>query len=80
MVKDVIRENNPTQYNNTKICIYLEENINQDDKSKENDPIRIIEEPISYIPNLEKEKISGSYDINNIHQFFKQFFERGIKK
>ena len=42
LVKDVIRENNPTQYNNTKICIYLEENINQDDKSKENDPIRII--------------------------------------
>ena len=78
-IKDAIRENSPTQYNNTKICINLEENINQEDKNKEIEPIKIIEEPISYIPNVEKEKISGGYDTNNIYQFLSNFSKGGLK-
>ena len=79
LIKDAIRENSPTQYNNTKICINLEENINQEDKNKVIDPIKIIEEPISYIPNVVKEKISGGYDINNIYQFLSHFSKGGLK-
>ena len=79
LIKDAIRENSPTQYNNTKICINLEENINQEDKNKVIDPIKIIEEPISYIPNVEKEKISGGYDTNNIYQFLSNFSKGGLK-
>ena len=78
-IKDTIRENSTTQYNNTKICINLEENINQEDKNKVIDPIKIIEEPISYIPNVEKEKISGGYDTNNIYQFLSNFSKGGLK-
>ena len=74
-----IKENSPTQYNNSRIIIDFEGNIKQSVEAvKELDPIKIIEDTIQYKVDQEKEKICGGYNINSIYQFLSNFSKGGF--
>ena len=80
LIKEKIRDNSPTHYNNTKICIDLfDGNIKQEEIRRENDPITIIEETINYIKDDEKEKICGGYNKNQIYDFLSVFSRGGFR-
>ena len=79
VLKNKIRDYSPTHYNNTRICIDLDDNKNQEEIRRDIDPIVIIEEKIKYIPNKEKEKICGGYNINKLYQFLSNFSKDGLR-
>ena len=79
LLKEKIRVNSPTNYNNSKIFIDLEDHPNQEEVRREIDPIKIIEETFNYIPNTEKEKICGGYNINKIYKFLSNFSIEGLR-
>ena len=78
-IEKKIEENSPNHYNNTRIIIYADGNMEQEDIVKESDdPIRIMEDTIHYIKDQEKERKAGGYNIKNIYNFLSNFSKGGL--
>ena len=75
-IKEEIKENSPTNYNNSKIIINFDDN--NDEIVKKATPIQVVQESISYVQDNEKEKITGGYIIKNIYEFFGNFSKGGL--
>ena len=81
-INEKIIQNDPTNFNNLKFRISLEEgNQNQVQIIKgPNDPIIIMHETINYIPDVEKEKICGGYNLNQINALLSFYSKGGFRK
>ena len=82
-IKKKIRENNPTHYNTSKFFIdpegILKEPFEVEEQNPTNiDPVKIINEKINYIPDMDKRKMTGGYDIKKIKEFFGIFSKAGF--
>lgn len=78
-----LKENSPMHYNSSKFCFDFEGNeINPEELKVESNPIiyeaKITQEEIKYIPNIEKEKKTGGYNINKIYEFLAKYSRAGF--
>lgn len=86
-IKDLerkLKDNSPTHYNASKFCFILDNDEIKIEEPSEpkppinSEPIRPIEEKITFIEDLDKEKETGGYDINKIKEFFIAFSRSGF--
>jgi len=77
-------ENSPTHYKNSKFIIDLEGNEiffgDIDDRGDQinYEPLKCIEEKVFYVPDEDKEKATGGYNIKNIYEFLSDFSKLGF--
>ena len=78
-----LKENSPMHYNSSRFCIDFEGNeINLEELKLEPNPIiqevKITQEEIKYIPDIEKERKAGGYNINSIYEFLANYSKAGF--
>ena len=83
-IKKKVRENSPMHYNSSKFCLIVDDGILRDPYEMEEqnpinmEPVRVVEEKINYIPDLDKRKMTGGYDTKKIKEFFSIFSKAGF--
>ena len=78
-----LKENSPIHYNSSKYCFNFEGNeINPEELKVETNPIiyeaKWKQEEIKYIPDIEKEKKTGGYNVNKIYEFLTNYSREGF--
>ena len=79
-IKEKIAQNDPTNFNNLKFRISLEEGNQNQEEIFNNDPIVIMHETVNYIKDEEKEKICGGYNLNKINAFLSFYSKGGFRQ
>ena len=72
-IKEKMRIYDPKSFNNSKFIICESMTIKEEEENFIYEPVQLVKEPITLIPNLEKEKVAGGYDIIKLNEFFKNF-------